>query len=179
MRNSRTLVLCFDGTADQYDAENTNVVRLFSLLQKGNNSSQLVYYQYVCLALCRTSVYSVSTRPGVGTYLEPGVVSPLFTWGAKVLDEAVAWYLPQHVIGGYTYLMSNYSVGDKICLFGPFNALLLHHGFRSRIYHHATQVSPEAPTQPELSLVCSVLYVQYILCLFHRRTHGWTGRSPA
>ncbi|EIM85764.1 uncharacterized protein STEHIDRAFT_121799 [Stereum hirsutum FP-91666 SS1] len=101
MRNSRTLVLCFDGTADQYDAENTNVVRLFSLLQKGNNSSQLVYYQ-----------------PGVGTYLEPGVVSPLFTWGAKVLDEAVAWYLPQHVIGGYTYLMSNYSVGDKICLFG-------------------------------------------------------------
>lgn len=84
MPNPRTLVLCFDGTADQYDAENTNVVRLFSLLQKGNNSSQLVYYQYVCLALCRSSVYSVSTRPGVGTYLQPGVVSPLFNWGAKV-----------------------------------------------------------------------------------------------
>lgn len=45
MRNPRTLVLCFDGTADQYDAENTNVVKLFALLQKGNNDSQLTYYQ--------------------------------------------------------------------------------------------------------------------------------------
>lgn len=30
-------------------------------------------------------------KPGIGTYFQPGVVSPLFQWGAKILDEAFAW----------------------------------------------------------------------------------------
>ncbi len=29
-----------------------------------------------------------------------------------------AWYLYQHVIDGYEYLMQNYNVGDRVCLFG-------------------------------------------------------------
>jgi uncharacterized protein (DUF2235 family) len=36
------------------------------------------------------------------------------------LDEAVAWYLYQHVQDGYLFLMQNYQVGDKIHLFGAF-----------------------------------------------------------
>lgn len=40
----RTLVLCFDGTANQYDDTNTNVVRFFSCLEKSDHR-QLVYYQ--------------------------------------------------------------------------------------------------------------------------------------
>jgi len=35
-----------------------------------------------------------------------------------VADEAVAWYLDHHVMGGYKFLMDNYCEGDKICLFG-------------------------------------------------------------
>jgi len=99
-RKPRTLVLCFDGTADQYDGFNTNVVKLFALLNK-DESEQLCYYQ-----------------PGIGTYFNPGVVSPLFEWAAKVLDEAVAWYLDAHVRGGYQFLMQNYRPGDKIIFFG-------------------------------------------------------------
>ena len=74
-------------------------------------------------------------KNGIGTYFQPGVVSPLFQWGAKILDEAVAWcvgacgppghvdrtyyrYLDAHVRGGYTFLMQNYQPGDKICIFG-------------------------------------------------------------
>jgi uncharacterized protein (DUF2235 family) len=34
------------------------------------------------------------------------------------MDEAVAWYLYQHVLDGYKFLMQNYNVGDKVCLFG-------------------------------------------------------------
>jgi uncharacterized protein (DUF2235 family) len=34
------------------------------------------------------------------------------------MDEAVAWYLYQHVIDGYIFLMQNYNVGDRVCLFG-------------------------------------------------------------
>lgn len=29
----------------------------------------------------------------IGTYFQPGVVSPLLTWFAKIADEAVAWYV--------------------------------------------------------------------------------------
>ncbi|KAI0648141.1 hypothetical protein C8Q79DRAFT_999579 [Trametes meyenii] len=102
VRKPRTLILCFDGTSNQYDGDNTNVVKFYSLLQKDDdNTQQLCYYQ-----------------PGVGTYFNPGVVSPLFQWGAKIMDEAFAWYLDAHVRGGYQFLMQNYNAGDKICLFG-------------------------------------------------------------
>jgi len=30
----------------------------------------------------------------------------------------IARYLDAHVLGGYTFLMENYRVGDKICIFG-------------------------------------------------------------
>ncbi|EKM49551.1 uncharacterized protein PHACADRAFT_265089 [Phanerochaete carnosa HHB-10118-sp] len=98
---TRTLVLCFDGTSNQFDGDNTNVVKLYSLLKKDNTDDQLCYYQ-----------------PGVGTYFHPGAVQPLFQWGARMLDEAIAWYLDEHVRGGYTFLMQNYRPGDKICIFG-------------------------------------------------------------
>lgn len=43
----RTLVLCFDGTGDQFDADNSNIVQLVALLKKDDRSKQMVYYQ-VC-----------------------------------------------------------------------------------------------------------------------------------
>ncbi|KAI5986260.1 hypothetical protein EDD15DRAFT_2373553 [Pisolithus albus] len=97
----RMLVLCFDGTAAQFDSDNTNVVKLFALLRKDEMDKQRCYYQ-----------------SGIGTYFEPGAVSWLFSWCAKLLDEAIAWYLGEHVMDGYKFLMSNYRTGDKICLFG-------------------------------------------------------------
>ena len=57
-------------------------------------------------------------KAGVGTYLAPGIVSPLFRWAARLLDQAVAWYLSEHVTAGYKFLMQNYNVGDRVCLFG-------------------------------------------------------------
>ena len=42
---NRTLILCFDGTGDQFDADNSNVVQLVSLLKKDDSTKQLVYYQ--------------------------------------------------------------------------------------------------------------------------------------
>lgn len=97
----RTLVLCFDGTAAQFDSDNTNVVKLFGLLRKDEMDKQRCYYQ-----------------SGIGTYFDPGAVSWLFSWCAKLLDEAIAWYLDEHVMDGYKFLMSNYRTGDKISMFG-------------------------------------------------------------
>src|SRR5260221_11904895 len=50
------------------------------------------------------------------------MVSPLFRWTARLLDQAVAWYLSEHVTAGYKFLMQNYNVGDKVCIFGPSGA---------------------------------------------------------
>ncbi|KAF9644334.1 hypothetical protein BDM02DRAFT_3213730 [Thelephora ganbajun] len=97
----RVIVLCFDGTANQYSAANTNVVKFYALLDKCCPPDQIVYYQ-----------------PGIGTWFNPGVVSPFLTWLAKIADEAIAWYLDEHVRGGYKFLMQNYRQGDKVCLFG-------------------------------------------------------------
>ncbi|KAG2155809.1 uncharacterized protein EDB93DRAFT_53072 [Suillus bovinus] len=99
-RKPKVLIACFDGTAASYDAKNSNVVKFVSLLKK-DTDIQLCYYQ-----------------AGVGTYFAPGVVSPMFIWLAKILDEAFAWYLDAHIMEGYRFLMENYLPGDKICLFG-------------------------------------------------------------
>lgn len=77
-------------------------MRLYGLLKKDNDfTEQLCYYQ-----------------AGLGTWFNPGVVTPMFRWGAKILDEAFAWYLDTHVMDGYRFIMNNWKIGDKICLFG-------------------------------------------------------------
>ncbi|QRW20504.1 hypothetical protein RhiXN_09479 [Rhizoctonia solani] len=47
-REGRTLVLCFDGTGAQFDediSQNSNIVRLFQMLHKGEPLKQKIYYQ--------------------------------------------------------------------------------------------------------------------------------------
>ncbi|KAF9483556.1 hypothetical protein BDN70DRAFT_290759 [Pholiota conissans] len=98
---NRTLVLCFDGTGDQFDADNSNIVELFSMLKKDDPNKQLVYYQ-----------------AGIGTYTTPDIATPMASKISKSLDMAVAWNLDHHIMGGYEFLMQNYRTNDKICIFG-------------------------------------------------------------
>ncbi|KAK0468508.1 hypothetical protein IW261DRAFT_1426336 [Armillaria novae-zelandiae] len=95
-----TLVLCFNGTASGYEKDNTNIVKLFSLLKKDDSSQQLCYYQ-----------------AGIGAFFAPGVVSPLLEWVVKNTDQAVAWYLTKHIMYGYRFLIQNYHAEDRICMF--------------------------------------------------------------
>jgi len=97
----RTLVLVFDGTGDQFDADNSNIVQLFSTLKKDDRDQQLVYYQ-----------------AGIGTYTSPQIATPLASRMAKTIDMAIGWYLDAHVMDGYEFLMQNYKAGDRICIFG-------------------------------------------------------------
>ncbi|KAI5116432.1 hypothetical protein M0805_000211 [Coniferiporia weirii] len=98
---ARSLVLCFDGTGDQFDSDNSNIVQLFAMLKKGNKDQQLVYYQ-----------------AGIGTYTIPQIATPLYSKLSKTVDEMFANNLNHHVMGGYEFLMENYKEGDKICIFG-------------------------------------------------------------
>ncbi|KAJ7053865.1 hypothetical protein C8F01DRAFT_503659 [Mycena amicta] len=97
----RTLVLCFDGTGDQFDDDNSNVVNFFSLLKKDDPNQQLVYYQ-----------------AGIGTYNIPQVARPWLAKLHRAVDAMLGYHLNSHIMGGYEFLMQNYQHGDKICLFG-------------------------------------------------------------
>ncbi|KAF9477867.1 hypothetical protein BDN70DRAFT_913930 [Pholiota conissans] len=98
---ARTLVLCFDGTGDQFDSDNSNIVALFTMLKKDDSDKQMVYYQ-----------------AGIGTYVTPQVATPMAAKFSKTLDEAIAWNLHSHLMDGYEFLMQNYKAGDRICIFG-------------------------------------------------------------
>jgi len=47
------------------------------------------------VAVARELKPTLIIQAGVGTYLAPGVVSPMCTWLAKLLDEAFAWCVGQ------------------------------------------------------------------------------------
>ncbi|KAK0466044.1 uncharacterized protein EV420DRAFT_1474854 [Desarmillaria tabescens] len=89
---NRTLVLCFDGTGDQFDSDNSNVVNFFSLLKKDDPRTQLVYYQ-----------------SGIGTYSIPEVASPIAAKLSRIVDSMIGIHLDAHVMD---------EAGDKICIFG-------------------------------------------------------------
>ncbi|PBK90899.1 hypothetical protein ARMGADRAFT_994888 [Armillaria gallica] len=98
----RTLVLCFDGTGDQFDADNSNIVQLFSLLKKDDPSQQMVYYQ-----------------SGIGTYEPPKIPGLLTSKMYKVTAFMVpVWRIDPDITNGYQFLMQNYRAGDRICIFG-------------------------------------------------------------
>jgi len=122
----RVIVLCFDGTANQYSAQVSHLLCRLPLRATGltcNNtrtqmsssftvfstslvlSTKLFTTRFVfrlseCIGCFRFSIEPVgrspltsTLQPGVGTYFNPGVVSPALTWIAKILDQAIAWWV--------------------------------------------------------------------------------------
>ncbi len=51
----RTIILCFDGTGNEYEDKVTNVVKLYSLLKK-DSKNQLCYYQVSVPFICSKSL---------------------------------------------------------------------------------------------------------------------------
>lgn len=96
----RNLVVCLDGTNNQYDATNTNVVKLYAMVDE-SGTDQLAYYQ-----------------PGIGTFAPPGVLGKTKRWFITRLDLAIAWLLEDHVTSAYRYLMRYYRPGDRIFIYG-------------------------------------------------------------
>ncbi|KAF9078518.1 hypothetical protein BDP27DRAFT_1309702 [Rhodocollybia butyracea] len=97
----RMLILCFDGTGDHFDENNSNIVQLCTTLKKEDRSKQMIYYQ-----------------SGIGTYTSPAIASPMKSKVSKLMNKLVAKDLNAHVMDGYEFLMQNYTEGDRICMFG-------------------------------------------------------------
>ncbi|KAI1160795.1 hypothetical protein F5B18DRAFT_487154 [Nemania serpens] len=93
----RTLIICLDGTGDQFDNDNSNVVHFVSCLKKHSPEQQVTYYQ-----------------SGIGTYDKGGLKNGI----GAAMDMAVGSGLGTHIKDAYRFLMQNYRDGDKICLLG-------------------------------------------------------------
>jgi uncharacterized protein (DUF2235 family) len=97
---SRNLIVCFDGTSNQFGAHDTNVVRLVQSLERFGQR-QIVYYD-----------------PGVGTLPEPGLLTQISKRVSELFGLAFGIGLIAKVERAYAFLMRNWQPGDRVFLFG-------------------------------------------------------------
>jgi uncharacterized protein (DUF2235 family) len=93
---SRNLVVCCDGTANKFGAENTSVVRIVEVLKR-DDPDQLVFYD-----------------PGVGTLPGDLIRDKI----RNAIDLAFATGLARNVEDAYVWLMENWRPDDRIYIFG-------------------------------------------------------------
>ena len=94
---AKNIVVCCDGTGNEYGRHNTNVVKLYEAVVR--NAEQVAFYD-----------------PGVGTFSSFGR-----TLGRRVgilLGKMFGAGLQQNVEDAYRYLMDRYDPSDKLFLFG-------------------------------------------------------------
>ena len=84
----KNIVVCCDGTGNEFSQNNTNVVRLFEVIKK-HPDEQVAYYD-----------------PGVGTF------------GMEMIGLITGYGITQNIKDAYEYLMNRYEKDDFIYLFG-------------------------------------------------------------
>jgi uncharacterized protein (DUF2235 family) len=97
---SKNIVICCDGTGDEFSDHNSNVVKLYSTLVI-DAKRQVGYY-----------------RPGVGTMGAPTARNKLEKAWSVVVGLAFGAGLLTNVGDAYRYLMDVYEDGDNVFLFG-------------------------------------------------------------
>jgi uncharacterized protein (DUF2235 family) len=94
--------MCLDGTNNKIrSAANTNVVRIFDLLDLRDPARQVAYYS-----------------PGVGTFSSPAAWTPVARTLSRYAGLAFGAGLRQNLGEAYRYLIRAYEPGDRIYIFG-------------------------------------------------------------
>lgn len=96
----RNLVICCDGTNNEFGSRNTNVVRLVQVLER-DQTKQRLYYD-----------------PGVGTLPEPSAFTAAAKWISKIGGLAFGEGLTWKISEAYEWLMDTWEPGDQVFLFG-------------------------------------------------------------
>jgi uncharacterized protein (DUF2235 family) len=97
---ARNLVVCCDGTANEFARDNTNVVKLYSVLRH-DPERQVTYY-----------------HPGLGTMEPAGALTTFTRKLTKLLGMAFGYGLADDIRDAYVFLMDRYLPGDRVFLFG-------------------------------------------------------------
>jgi uncharacterized protein (DUF2235 family) len=97
---TKNVVVCCDGTSNEFNSARTNVAKLcFTLVQ--DVGLQEVYY-----------------HPGLGTMAAPGALTKLASWWTKFLGLAIGYGLQSDIRDAYVFLMNHYEPGDRVYIFG-------------------------------------------------------------
>jgi len=96
----KNIVICLDGTGNQFKEENSNVVKLFRVLKR-DPRMQVAYYD-----------------PGVGTLADSSYKTPIAKKLNKGFGLAFGRGLTRNLEEAYSYLMEQYETNDRIFLFG-------------------------------------------------------------
>jgi uncharacterized protein (DUF2235 family) len=96
----KNIVICCDGTGNEYSDHNSNVVKLYSTLVI-DPKLQIGYY-----------------HPGVGTMGAPAASNFFTKFWTRVAGLGFGMGLLANVGDAYRYLMNTYEAGDQIFLFG-------------------------------------------------------------
>ena len=97
----KNIVVCCDGTGNEYGTRNTNVVGVFAALDKRHPDQQIAFYD-----------------PGVGTMSSPKAQTALNKGLSTALGLAFGLGMTRNIEDAYLYLMRNYQPDDRIFFFG-------------------------------------------------------------
>ncbi len=95
------IVLCCDGTSNEFAQHNTNVVKLYQMPVRDCPGTQVRYYY-----------------PGLGTFASKAALLPITKRVTRILGLVIGFGLMTNVEEGYTFLMNTWQSGDEIYLFG-------------------------------------------------------------
>jgi uncharacterized protein (DUF2235 family) len=96
----KNIVVCCDGTSNDFGNHNSNVVKIFNVLEK-NTPRQATYYD-----------------PGVGTPSTYDAFNPVTRKIQYVLGQSFGYGLNQNIMDAYAFLMKTYEEGDRLYFFG-------------------------------------------------------------
>lgn len=95
----RKLIVCLDGTGNEVEKHESNILRLYKCLQ--HDDDQLVYYE-----------------PGVGTLSTRPFANNLFQAPKRILGLIAGLGLEANVLHAYEFLCRNHRDGDQLYFFG-------------------------------------------------------------
>ena len=96
----KNVVICCDGTANEFAKDVTNAIKLFRTLVL-NTSRQIGFY-----------------HPGVGTMEPPGALTPFRGRIMRLLGKAMGGGLEDDIRDAYVFLMRTFEPGDRLFLLG-------------------------------------------------------------
>ena len=96
----KNIVVCCDGTSNEFDGARTNVVKLYQMLVH-DPKVQATYY-----------------HPGLGTMEAAGALTAFSRWWTKLAGFAFGYGLKNDIRDIYVFLMNHYEEGDRVFLFG-------------------------------------------------------------
>jgi uncharacterized protein (DUF2235 family) len=98
----KVITLCLDGTNNQVrSSANTNVVRLYDMLDLSDASNHVAYY-----------------APGVGTFSSSAAWTPPARTVSRYMGLMFGAGLRQELGNAYQFLMNAYEPGDRVFVFG-------------------------------------------------------------